>query len=74
MNYLNGNIKESKLEQLKTLKLIKALFSEVNPIPVKKALEKMNMINGYLREPLIEMEEEHTKKLIKEMKDYGIKF
>ena len=74
MNYLNGNTEKSKEEQLKSLKLIKALFSEVNPIPVKKALELMGMINGTLREPLIEMEEEHTKQLIKEMKNYGIKF
>lgn len=74
MNYLNGNTEKSKEEQLKTLKLVKALFSEVNPIPIKKALEKMNLIKGYLREPLIEMEEEHAKTLIKEMKNYGIKF
>lgn len=73
-NYLNGFEEQSRKEQLKMLKLVKALFSEVNPIPVKKALEKMNMIKGYLREPLIELEEEHEKKLVKEMKDYGIKF
>ena len=54
------------------LKLVKALFKETNPIPIKKALEKMNMINGYLREPLIELEEKHEKILIKEMKNYGI--
>lgn len=73
MNYLNGNIELSRKEQLKTFELIKALFSEKNPIPVKKALELMNLINGTLREPLIEMEEEHAKTLIKEMKNNGIK-
>ena len=73
INYLKGNIELSKKEQIKMLKLIKILFKEVNPIPIKKALETMNMINGYLREPLLEMEEEHTKELIKEMKNYGIK-
>lgn len=73
INYLKGNIELSKKEQIKMLKLIKMLFKEVNPIPIKKALETMNMINGYLREPLLEMEEEHTKELIKEMKNYGIK-
>lgn len=72
MNYLNGNIELSKKEQIKMLKLVKALFKETNPIPIKKALEKMNMINGYLREPLIELEEKHEKTLIKEMKNYGI--
>lgn len=72
MNYLNGNIEQSKKEQIKMLKLIKTLFIETNPIPIKKALEEMNMIEGTLREPLIEMEEEHKKQLIKEMKNYGI--
>lgn len=72
MNYLEGNIELSRNEQLKTLKLIRALFKEKNPIPVKKALELMGMINGTLREPLIEMEEEHTKQLIKEMKNNNI--
>lgn len=71
-NYLNGDIELSKKEQIKMLKLVKALFKETNPIPIKKALEKMNMINGYLREPLIELEEKHEKILIKEMKNYGI--
>lgn len=72
-NYLNGSIELSKKEQLKMLKLIKTLFIETNPIPIKKALEELKMINGTLREPLIEMEQEHTKELIKEMKNYGIK-
>ena len=73
INYLNGNTEKSKQEQLKMLKLIKALFKETNPIPIKKAMEKLNMINGTLREPLIELEEENEKQLIKEMKNYGIK-
>jgi len=55
------------------LKLCKALFKEVNPIPIKKALELMGMCNGTLREPLIEIQEENKKQLIKEMKNYGIK-
>ncbi|MBP3920509.1 MAG: 4-hydroxy-tetrahydrodipicolinate synthase [Bacilli bacterium] len=73
-NYLDGNIEASREEQIKMLKLCKALFKEVNPIPIKKALELMGMCNGTLREPLIEMETENQKQLIKEMKDYGIKF
>lgn len=72
-NYLNGNVELSKKEQLKMLKLIKTLFIETNPIPIKKAMEKLSMINGTLREPLIEMEKGHEKQLIKEMKNYGIK-
>ena len=73
MNYLNGNVESSKKEQLKMLKLIRELFKEVNPIPIKAALEEMKMIDGYLREPLIKMEKENKKQLIKEMKNYGIK-
>lgn len=72
MNYLNGNIEQSKKEQLKMLKLIKALFKETNPIPIKEAMEELNMINGTLREPLIKMEDENKKQLVKEMKKYGI--
>lgn len=73
INYLEGNVEKSRLEQIKMLKLCKELFREVNPIPVKKALELMKMCCGTLREPLIEMEEENAKKLEKEMKNYGIK-
>lgn len=73
INYLEGNVEASRKEQLKMLKLCKALFKEVNPIPIKKALELMGMCNGTLREPLIEMQEENKKQLIKEMKNYGIK-
>ena len=71
-NYLKGNIEESRQQQIKMLKLIKALFIETNPIPIKKAMEEMSLINGTLREPLIEMEEEHKKILKREMRRYGI--
>ena len=73
MNYLNGNKKQSKEEQEKMLKLIKTLFIDTNPGPVKKALELMGKIDGTLRLPLTQLEEEHTKELIKQMKNYGIK-
>lgn len=70
MNYLNGNINISKEEQLKMLKLCKYLFCEVNPIPIKKATEILGLTNGILREPLIEMSEENTQKLIKCIEEY----
>ena len=73
MNYLNGKTELSREQQLKMFKLIKSLFIEKNPIPVKKALELMGMINGTLRLPMTEIEEEHAKTLIKEMNNYGIK-
>ena len=72
MNYLNGKKELSKEQQEKMLKLIEALFIDTNPIPVKKALELMGKIDGYLRLPLTELDQDKTKILIKEMKKNGI--
>ncbi|MGN0401142.1 MAG: 4-hydroxy-tetrahydrodipicolinate synthase [Acetatifactor sp.] len=71
-NYLDGNVKESCRLQLEALNLCNALFCEVNPIPVKKALTLMGKINGHLRMPLTEMEPANTERLEKAMKEYGI--
>jgi len=70
--YFDGKVKESAAIQLKSLALINALFCEVNPIPVKKALNLMGFAAGPLRMPLTEMEPEHAEKLAKAMSDYGI--
>ena len=70
--YFDGKVKESCDEQLRALELCNALFCEVNPIPVKKALELMNMIPGGLRLPLTEMEPANTERLSKAMKEFGI--
>lgn len=70
MNYLNGNVNLSRDMQLKMLKLCKALFSDVNPIPVKKACEYLGYCGGTLREPLIELDQLKTKILIKEIENY----
>lgn len=70
INYLNGNTNLSRDMQLKMLNLCKALFSEVNPIPIKKATQILNMTNGILREPLIEMSDKNTKVLSKTLRDY----
>ena len=58
--------------QLNALPLIEQLFCEVNPIPVKKAMNLMGMEVGGLRMPLTELTEAHTETLKKEMKDFGI--
>ena len=58
--------------QLAAIPLIDALFCEVNPIPVKKALNLMGMEAGPMRRPLTELEPEHVAYLEKAMKDYGI--
>lgn len=70
--YLSGNVKESTRLQLEAFPLIKALFSEVNPIPVKKAMNLMGLGAGPLRLPLTEMEEANAAKLEAEMKAYGL--
>ncbi len=71
-NYLNGNVKQSTKLQLEAIPLAKALFSEVNPIPVKAALNMMGFQVGNLRRPLTPMEEENKEKLKKVMQEYGI--
>ena len=72
-SYFDGDVKKSMELQLKYFVLIGALFCEVNPIPVKKAMNLMGMEVGPLRAPLTEMEEEHAARLAEEMKRVGIK-
>lgn len=72
MKFLNGDIKGSLELQLKAFELIKNLFSEVNPIPVKAALNMMGMNAGVYREPLVEMEENNYDMLKKAMQNYGL--
>jgi 4-hydroxy-tetrahydrodipicolinate synthase len=73
MKYLNGDVAGSRELQLKYLPLINALFCEVNPIPVKKAVNLMGFQVGALRMPLTEMEPTNVERLIKEMHSLGIK-
>lgn len=73
MEYLDGNVKKAAELQLKYLDVVHALFSEVNPIPVKKALEYMGFETKTLRMPLTEMEEENALKLRAEMEKIEIR-
>ena len=73
IDYLNGDVDKARQMQLKAIPLIDALFSEVNPIPVKKALNLMGWEAGPLRAPLTEMEASHAEVLKKTLKDFGIK-
>lgn len=70
--YLDGRVKESAALQLRALPLVKELFREVNPIPVKKAVELMGLCGGTVRAPLTELEEAHTQLLKKEMQRFGL--
>ena len=71
-SWMEGDIERSKELQLQALDLIDALFCEVNPIPVKTALNLMGKEVGPLRGPLCEMEEANLERLKKAMKEYGI--
>ena len=70
--YLAGDVKGSMELQLKAIPLIDALFSEVNPIPVKKAMQLIGYEVGPLRMPLTELTEGNTEKLAKAMRDFGL--
>ncbi|MDU6263273.1 MAG: 4-hydroxy-tetrahydrodipicolinate synthase [Anaerocolumna aminovalerica] len=70
--YFEGDIKGSRELQLKAIPLVEALFCEVNPIPVKSAVNLMGFEAGGLRKPLTEMEPENKEKLIKAMREFGI--
>lgn len=70
--FFAGDVEGSCKEQLRAIPLYNALFCEVNPIPVKKALNLMGKEAGTLRPPLTDMEEENAAKLEKAMKEYGI--
>lgn len=67
MSYLNGDVKLSRQLQLSVMNLNKALFCEVNPIPVKEALNMMGWNAGAVRSPLCEMESQHKELLRKEL-------
>ncbi len=72
IDYLEGRQEKSLKSQLKSLPVVDALFCEVNPIPVKRAMNLMGMEVGSLRPPLVEMEPENAARLEKAMKDYGL--
>jgi 4-hydroxy-tetrahydrodipicolinate synthase len=68
---LQGKVKEASDMQLKLLPLVKSLFCEVNPIPVKKGAELLGLCNGKLRLPLTEMTEQNALVLKSLLKDFA---
>lgn len=70
--FLTGDVAGSAKMQFEVLELVDALFCEVNPIPVKHALNLMGMEVGPLRMPLCPMEDANLERLKKAMKNYGI--
>ncbi len=70
--YFEGDVEGSRKIQLDAIELIDALFCEVNPIPVKKAMNLMGMAAGPMRRPLTEMEPQNAARLEAAMKGFGI--
>ena len=70
--FFDGDLQGSLELQLRAQNLVSALFCEVNPIPVKKALNLMGMEFGPMRRPLTEMEPANAERLEREMRNFGI--
>ena len=73
-DYLNGNVKSSSDAQIKYIPLINSLFCEVNPIPVKAAMNLLGFCSEEIRLPLCEIEDSNKARLISDMKNAGLKF
>jgi len=71
-SFLKGDLRHAKKMHYKLLPLIKAMFIETNPIPVKTAMGLMGMIEPGLRLPMCDMKPENLAKLRKALKDYGL--
>lgn len=71
-NYFDGNTVEATNMQLNCIDLVSSLFCEVNPIPVKEALNMLGYNYGIPRLPLIEMTEDDKKRLEKSLQNFGI--
>ena len=72
MSFFEGDIERARALQMKVLPLVDALFSEVNPIPIKKAMNLLGKDVGPLRPPLCEMEPAHLEELRFAMQEFGL--
>ncbi|MEF2620369.1 MAG: 4-hydroxy-tetrahydrodipicolinate synthase [Clostridia bacterium] len=71
-DFLNGNIEKARFAQLQSLELIESLFCEVNPIPVKTALNMMGYNFGKPRLPLIDMSKSGKQHLKKSLENFNL--
>ena len=71
-DFMNGNIADARRAQLDLVPFISALFSEVNPIPVKACMSLMGYCENSVRSPLPVMESEHEEKMAEIMKGLGL--
>ena len=72
-NWFEGKFDLAMQEQLRLLPLVKALFSEVNPIPVKSAMAHLGFCENSLRLPLTQMDKAKEEVLLSEMRKEGLK-
>ncbi len=70
--FFEGDVKHARDIHLKLFPVVKALFLETNPIPIKRAMELMGMAAGKPRLPLVEMTQENTAILKKRLVEFGI--
>ena len=71
-SFLKGDVTRARDLQLELLPLINALFSDVNPIPVKAAMAHMGFCDNYLRLPLVELAKDKEEVLVKLMKEQNL--
>ncbi len=71
-SFMAGDIDKARALHYKMLPLVKAMFIETNPIPVKTAMGMLNMIEPDLRLPMCNISEANKEKLEKALKDYGL--
>ena len=72
MNYINGNIKEAVEAQIKYIDLIRAMFIEVNPVPIKEAMNMMGFNVGECRSPLGPLSEKNREHVRQTLNKYGL--
>ncbi|PCG20753.1 4-hydroxy-tetrahydrodipicolinate synthase [Brachyspira sp. G79] len=72
MNYINGNIKEAVNAQIKYIDLIRAMFIEVNPVPIKEAMNMMGFDVGECRSPLGPLSEKNREQVRQTLSKYGL--
>ena len=70
--FFDGDTAKAAKLQIEAIPLVGALFCEVNPIPVKKAIELQGRDTGVVRRPLTEMEPQYAERLKKEMQAYNV--
>ena len=70
--YFDGDVETATKLQLEAIDVIGALFCEVNPIPVKAAMNMLGYNAGSVRAPLTELSDANKEVLKKALKDYGV--